>query len=187
MGFLDKALKAATLAKGQLDEVREVHALARHRPDATPAALTDHERDVVERALALGAPPPTALLTLEEACEIAAVPLGGPHLVYGDDTIGVRFSATGTRRQRHGVEVQAFHAPDHETPFDAHEHWHGFVAEHVAGNGGLPVPGLGDAALQRDGEAYVLAGPLLLFTTVTPADEATPVAIARRVLQRLTD
>jgi hypothetical protein len=186
MGFLDKAMKAATLAREQIGEVREVHALARHRPEPAPAALDDHEVGVVERALALGAPPPTALLTAEEASEIAGVPLGGPHLVYGDDTIGVRFTATGPRQQRWSVEVQAFHASGDDTRFDAREHWHGFVAEHVAGNGGTPVGDLGDAALARDGEVFVLAGPLVFFATVTPATgSAQAVATARRVLARL--
>lgn len=184
MGILDKAMKAATLAKEQIDEVREVHAIARHRPEEA-AQLSDHERNAVERAIALGAPDPTALLTLEEASAIAGVPLGGPHLVHGEDSIGVRFSATGARHQRWSVEVQAFHAPDEETRFDAYEHWHGFVAEHVAGNDGLPVTGLGEAALQREGELYVLAGPLLFFATVTPADGAVAAETARAVLRRL--
>lgn len=206
MGILDKAMKMATVAKGQIDDVREVHALARHRPAtasttatantttnttasaiepaAAGAELGDHERDVLRRALERGAPDPFALLTLEEASAIAGVPLDGPHLVYGDDSIGVRFSATGPRDRRPSVEVQAFHAVE-DAWFDAHDHWHGFLAEHVAGNGGRPVPDLGDAALSRDGEAYVLAGPLVLTTSTTPADPTAAIALARAVLRRL--
>lgn len=191
MGFLDRAMKAATVAREQIEEVREVHALARHRPEL-PAEPGEHEQRVVERAVALGAPPPTLLLTAEEASEVVGVPLGGPHLVYGDDTIGVRFSATGPRQQRWGVEIQVFHAPDEDTRFDAEEHWHGFVAEHVAGDGGAPVDDLGEAALASDGgTVYVLAPPLLFFTTVTgtPGDPALTTTqathTARAVLRRL--
>ncbi len=189
MGFLDKAMKAATIAREQIDEVREVHALARHRPEAGPAAgLDGHEEQVVARALALGAPDPFALLSLEEASLVAGVPLGGPRLAYGDDTIGVSYAATGPRQRRWSVEVQAFHAINDDTRFDPAVHWHTFVAEHVSEDG-RPVPGLGDAAIARDTDVFVLAEPLLFFTTVRLPDgaPATDRAIdaARRVLERL--
>jgi hypothetical protein len=180
MGFMDKALKVAVVARDHFEETR-------HRPDL-PAAPDPHEHDLLARAVALGAPDPYALLSLEEATEIAGVPLGGPRLTYSDDTIGVRYAATGPRNRRWSVEAQAFYAADEDTPFDPAVHWHTFVAEHVAGDDGVPVPGLGDAALARDGEVYVLAGPLLFHTEARmPDDPATQAAIAaaRCVLQRL--
>jgi hypothetical protein len=167
MGFMDKALKVAVVARDQLEE-------ARHRPEV-PTAPDEHEQQVLARAVALGAPDPYALLSLEEASDVVGVPLGGPRLVYGDDTIGVQHAATGPRRRRWSVEVQAFYAIDEDTPFDAAVHWHTFVAEHVGGNDGVPVADLGDAALAREGEVYVLAGPLLFFTTVRVPDASAPV------------
>jgi hypothetical protein len=187
MGFLDKAVRAATVAKDQIDELRDVRATAQHRP--TVAGVPDpHEEHVLARALALGAPEPYALLGLEEASEVAGVPLGGPRLVYGDDTIGVGYSASGPRQRHWSVEVQAFYAIDDDTPYDAAVHWHTFVADAVSDDG-VPVGGLGDAAIARDGEVFVLAGPLLFFTTVRLPDgaPATDHALraARRVLTRL--
>jgi hypothetical protein len=187
MGLLDKALRAAGAAKTQIDELRDVHATAQHRPAAT-APPDEHEERVLARALELGAPEPYALLSLEEACEIAGVPLGGPRLVYGDDTIGVGYSASGPRQRHWSVEVQAFYAIDDDTHFDAAVHWHTYLAE-IISDDGQAVPGLGDAAIARDGEVFVLAGPLLFFTTVRLPDgqPATDHAIraARQVLQRL--
>lgn len=183
MGFMDKALKAAVAARDQLEE-------ARHRPEV-PTAPDEHEQRVLARAVALGAPDPYALLSLEEASDVVGVPLGGPRLTYADDTIGVQYAATGPRHRRWSVEVQAFYAVDEDTPFDAAVHWHTFVAEHVGGNDGVPVDGLGDAALAREGEVYVLAGPLLFFTTVRVPDAPAPditqqaIDVARRVITRL--
>jgi hypothetical protein len=187
MGFLDKAVRAATAAKDQIDEMRDLRATAQHRP-AIATAPDPHEEQVLARALELGAPEPYALLSLEEASEIAGVPLGGPRLVYGDDTIGVGYSASGPRQRHWSVEVQAFHAIDDDTVFDAAVHWHTYLAE-IVSDDGVAVHDLGDAAIARDGEAFVLAGPLLFFATVRLPDgaPATDHALraARRVLTRL--
>jgi hypothetical protein len=177
MGLLEKAMKVAAVAK----EVREVHAMARVRPEGG-GVLDEHEEAVVVRAMGLGAPEPWALLSVEEASEVVGVPLGGPRLVYGDDTIGVSYAAAVPGKKRWSVEVQAFHAVDDDTRFDAAVHWHTYVAEHVSADGRL-VEGLGDAAIARDGEAFVLAGPLLFFATVRVPDDddqgsATDKAIA---------
>lgn len=181
MSFMDKALKAAAVARDHLDE-------ARHRP-APALAPDEHERQVLRRALALGAPDPTALLSLEEATHVAGVPLGGPRLTCSDDAIGVEYAATGPRQRRWSVEVQAFHAPDDDAPYDAAVHWHTFVAPHVGENGGVALRDLGDAALARDGEVYVLAEPLLFSVTVRRPDDPAPtrqaIDAARQVLTRL--
>ena len=187
MGFLDKAMRAATAAKDQIDDLRDHRAATQHRPGAVTAP-DEHEERVLTRALQLGAPEPYALLSLEEACEIAGVPLGGPRLVYGDDTIGVGYSATGPRQRHWSVEAQAFHAIDDDAPFDAAVHWHTYLAE-VLADDGHPLGDLGDAAIARENEVFVLAGPLLFFTTVRLPDgaPATDHALraARRVLTRL--
>jgi hypothetical protein len=187
MGFLDKAMRAATVAKDQIDDLRDMRATAQHRP-AAMSAPDPHEEQVLARALALGAPEPYALLSLEEASEIAGVPLGGPRLVYGDDTIGVGYAASGPRQRYWSVEVQAFHAIDDDTAFDAAVHWHTYLAE-IIRDDGHAIGDLGDAAIARDGEVFVLAGPLLFFTTVRLPDgaPATDHALraARRVLTRL--
>jgi hypothetical protein len=187
MGFLDKAMKAATAAKDQVDELRDMRATSQHRPTVA-GAPDEHEERVLGRALALGAPEPYALLSLEEASQIAGVPLGGPRLVYGDDTIGVGYTATGPRQRYWSVEVQAFYAVDDDTDFDAAVHWHTYLAD-IVRDDGLPIGDLGDAAIARDGEVFVLAGPLLFFTTVRLPDgaPATDHALraARRVLTRL--
>ena len=83
--------------------------------------------------------------------------------------------------------MSAFHAID-EAGFDAAEHWRTYVADAVADDG-VPVDGLGDAALRRDGEVFVLTDPLLLMIEVTtPEDDDGERAtrLARAVVQRLT-
>src|SRR3954447_18707479 len=66
MGFLDKAVKAAAQAKNQIDDVREARAQNAVQP-VQHGPLPDHERQVLERAQALGALNPFALLTSAEA------------------------------------------------------------------------------------------------------------------------
>jgi hypothetical protein len=187
MGFLDKAVKAAATAKVQFDDLRETRAAASVTPvEAGP--LGDHEQQVIHRARACGAPDPTLLLTRHEATDVTGQPLGGPHLIYGDDSIGVRFEATGRAQQRWRVEVSAFHGTDDDPEFDAGAHWSTYLADLVADDA-RPVPGLGDAALQRERDLFVLADPLLLMIAVqTPephGDQERAVAVARHVVARL--
>src|SRR5688572_10982651 len=102
MGFLDKAMKAATVAKNQFDEVRAVRDDTGTKPvDAAP--LTDHEQGVLARARALGAPDPTMMLSQPEAASVLGQPLGSPSLTYTDDAIGVRYVAENRKRQRWSV------------------------------------------------------------------------------------
>ena len=66
MGFLDKAMKAAAVAKDQIDDVRATREATGAKPvDAAP--LSEHEQGVLARARALGAPDPTMMLSQPEA------------------------------------------------------------------------------------------------------------------------
>jgi hypothetical protein len=187
MGFLQKAVKAAATAKNQIDDVRDLRAQASVRPVAA-TALTDHEEDMLERVRDLGGPDPRLLLLQPEASEAAGTVLGGPHLTYSDDMIGLRFQASGNGGRHWRASVSAFHAIDDDTPFDAAAHWFGFVADHVADDGVI-VPGLGDAAIQRESDLFVLADPLLLMVEVSRPDGHDDAqrmqGLARTVLRRL--
>ena len=187
MSFLTKAAKAAVTAKSQLDEVRDVRAQASVKP-VESAAFSEHEQRVILRARELGAPDPFVLLLAEEATEAAGTAVGGPHLTYGDDMIGARYEASGSGGRHWRVSVSAFHATDDDVTFDAGAYWFGFLADAVADDG-AEVPGLGQVAVQRDSEVFVLADPLLLMVEVsTPGgegDRERAVELARRVVQRL--
>jgi hypothetical protein len=186
MSLLDRAVKAAATAKNQLDEVREIRAQTSVKPIES-AGLDEHEQRVAARARALGAPDPFVLLTGAEAADAAGQQLGGPHLTYGDDFTGVKFEAAGSGGRHWRVAVSAFHAID-EAGFDAAEHWRTYIADAVADDG-TPVEGLGDAAIRREGEVFVLAHPLLLMIEVsTPedGDGERATRLARAVVQRLT-
>ncbi len=188
MGLLDKAVKAATTAKSQIDDVRELRAQASVKP-VQPGVLSAHEEEVVEGVRDRGGPDPRILLLQHEASEAAGEALGGPHLTYGDDFIGVRFEAAGSGGRHWRASVSAFHAPDRHTAFDAPTHWFRHLADVVADDG-VAVAGLGDVAVQRESDLFVLADPLLLMVEVaTPggagADAARMQGLARAVLTRL--
>ena len=187
MGFLAKAAKAATTAKSQLDDVRELRAQTSVGP-VDPGVLTDHEEDVLERVRELGGPDPRLLLTQAEASEAAGQVLGGPHLTYGDDFTGLRFEAAGSGGRSWRVSVSAFHAIDRHSGFDAGAYWFSHLADVVADDG-IAVAGLGDTAVQRESDLFVLADPLLLMVEVaTPGgagDDVRMQRLARTVLDRL--
>ncbi|HWT91380.1 MAG TPA: hypothetical protein VN238_00145 [Solirubrobacteraceae bacterium] len=189
MGFLDKAVKIAATAKVQLDEVRDARAAAAVKP-VEAAPHNEQEEEVVERAREHGAPDPRLLLLQLEAMETLGQPVGGPSLTYGDDTLGVKFEASAPGNRHWRAEVSAFHGTDDDRHFDAAAHWFGFVRDLVADDA-TPVPGLGDDALQRDDDLYVLAGPVLLMVAVrTPdgpdgGDRERTQALARQVVGRL--
>ena len=182
MSFLKKAAAAAAVAKSQLDEVREQRAAASVKPIAA-AGPSDHEQQVVARSMALGAPDPYSLLSFEQACAAAGRELGGPGLTYSDDMLGVKYEASGGGNHHYRVAVSAFHAID-ESGFDAREHWRSYVADLV--EDGRPVPGLGDAALAREQEVFVLDGDRLLMVEVTTpeadGDRDRAIALAREVV-----
>lgn len=189
MGFLDKAVKIAATAKVQLDEVRDARAAAAVKP-VEGGPRSEHEEELVERAREHGAPDPSLLLLQPEAMEALGQPVGGPSLTYGDDTLGVKFEASAPGNRHWRAEVSAFHGTDDDRPFDAAAHWHLYLRDLIADDA-TPVPGLGDAALQRDGDLFVLADPVLLMVSVqTPAgpaggDRERTQALARQVVGRL--
>lgn len=182
MGILDKAAKLATSAKDQYDELRGAREEAAVKP-VVPERFDDHREQVLRRAIACGAPDPTALISRPEAAHVLGVELGEGRLVYDDSSIGLEFAATGRRNDRWSVGVSAWHGD--EDGFDPVDQFR-FIAEHVEGE---PVDGVGEAAVWDGRLLFVLATPLLFQVEVrTPQGgghrpEAT--AVARRVLARI--
>lgn len=185
MGLLDKAVKFASTAKDQFDELRETRDAAAVRP-VTPARRDEHEQSVLRRAMACGAPDPEALLSRSEASHVAGVELGEPSLTYDDRSIGLRFAAQGRKpTQRWSVEVSAWHGDeDGYDPVESFE----FVAEHVEGE---TFTDLGQRAVYDGSRLYVLAFPLMFHVEVHAPDQdererrAQTIAVAQRVLARL--
>src|SRR3954470_17177629 len=118
MGFLDKAVKVAAQAKNQIDDVRDARAQNAVQP-VQHGPLPDHERQVLERAQALGALNPFALLTSAEASAAVGQELGDAALSYGDDTIGVMYEARGRGNDHWRVAVDVYHATAPGVPFEA--------------------------------------------------------------------
>ncbi len=184
MGFLDRARQAAEAARQGVDEVRQ--ARAAHVEPVDPAPLSEHDEDVLARALAHGAADPFALLSAEEAAVVVGVPFGRGALSYGDDTLGVRYAARGHGGREWSAEVSAFHATDGRG-MDAAAYWHDVLAD-VLADDATPVADLGDRALARADDVFVLAGPLVFFTAVHTPDGPRPdlaAQLARRVVTRL--
>jgi hypothetical protein len=183
MGFMDKAMKAAAVAKGQLDEVRATREATGVKPvDGGP--LSEHEQGVLARARALGAPDPTGMLSQPEAASVVGAPLGPPSLTCTDDAIGVRYVAENRKRQRWSVEV-SFQYGD-EDGFEPVLWWRDTVMEHYGD--GEEVAGLGDAAVWSAPYLFVLADPLMFHVQVSTPDGDQPAAaaeIARMVTARL--
>ncbi|WP_210493161.1 hypothetical protein [Patulibacter sp. SYSU D01012] len=191
MGFLGTARRAASAAREGLDALQTSRAQAARVAAPVTAGPDAGDDERVRRGRALGAPDPRELLTAEDAAAIAGTAVGGPRLAAGDDAIGVTYAAAAPDGSRWAVEASAFHAGPGAADWSAARHWDGFLAPLLADEG-RPVPGLGDAAIARDGEVYVLAGAHLLRTAVTlPADadagDPTDGAIeaARRAVARL--
>ncbi len=183
MGFLDKAVKAATVAKHQIDDARATREATGTQPvDAPP--LSEHEQGVLVRARALGAPVPTTMLSQPEAASVLGVPLGSPSLTYSDDAIGVRYAAADRKRRRWSVEV-SFQYGD-EDGFEPALWWRDTVMD-LHGDGEA-VAGLGDAALWSAPYLFVLADPLVFHVQArTPGGDEPGAAaeVARMVVARL--
>lgn len=181
MGLLDKAVKLATTAKDQYEELRSARDEAAVRPVAVPP-LSDHSAQVLRRSMALGAPDPAALLSRAEASHVVGVELGEGSLTYDDSTIGLEFAAAGRRNERWSVTVSAWHGD--EDGFDPFESYR-FIAEHVEGE---RMADLGQEALWDGGRLFVLAAPLLFQVEVRvpggDGNRAEAIAVARRVLAR---
>lgn len=182
MGLLDKAVKLATNAKDQYEELRGARDEASVRPVAVKP-LDDHEQSVLRRAMAHGAPDPAALLSRAEASHVLGVELGEGRLTYDDSSVGLEFAASGRRNERWSVMVGAWHGD--EDGFDPYDTYR-FVAEHVEGD---QQADLGEQAIWDGSRLFVLAAPLLFQVEVrTPGGDgnrAEAVAVARRVLARL--
>jgi hypothetical protein len=183
MGFLDKAMKAAAVAKHQIDDVRAAREETGTKP-VEAAPLSEHEQGVLARARALGAPDPTMMLSQPEAASVLGVPLGSPSLTYSDDAIGVRYVAQNRKRQRWSVEV-SFQYGD-EDGFEPALWWRDMVMEHYGD--GEEVADLGDAAVWAPPYLFVLADPLVFHVQVQTPDGDQPGAaaeVARMVVARL--
>lgn len=189
MGFLDTARRTASAARDGLDALRASRAEAARVPSPVTADPTPDGEELLRRARGLGAPDPRDLLSADDAAAVAGVAVGGPRLGGGDDTVSVTYAAAAPDGSRWTVEVDAFHAPPEDPAWSAASHFHDVVAPLLADDGAA-APGLGDAALARPGEVYVLRGRHLLRTAVTLPDGAgdpTAAALdaARRAVARL--
>ena len=186
MGFLDKAAKVAAQAKNQIDDVREARAQNAVQP-VNHGPLPDHDRQVLERAQALGALNPFALLTSQEASATAGQELGDPALSYGDDTIGVMYEARGRGNDLWRVSVDVYYAPEPGVPFEAEL----FLKEMVVDNDpdGVPVEGVGHRAYLSSDYLWVLYGPILFYvqgiTPQGPLQVDACAQVARQVVGRL--
>lgn len=186
MGFLDKAAKAATQAKQQVDTVRAARAEAAVQPVAR-GPLSDHERRMLERAMARGALNPFALLTREEASAAVGQELGDPGLSGGDDTVGVIYEARGRGNDHWSVSVDVYYATEPGVPFEAEL----FLREMVLDNDpdAVPVQGAGDQAFLSSDYLWVLYGPILFYvhgsTPQGPLGVDACALVARRVVERL--
>ena len=186
MGFLDKAVKAAAQAKEQVDTVRAARAEAAVQP-VQQGPLDDHQRQVVERAMAMGALNPFALLSREEASAIVGQELGDAGLSWGDDTIGVQYEARGRGNDIWRVTVDMYYATDPAYPFQAEP----FLREMVLANddGAVQVPGLADQAWFSSEYLWVLYGPVLFYvhgqTPAGPLAVEPCAQVAQRVVERL--
>ena len=186
MGFLDKAVKAATQAKDQVDTVRAARAEAAVKP-VDPGPLDEHEQQVYRRAIALGALDPLQLLTSQEASAAVGQELGGPGLTYSDDTLGVQFEARGRGNDHWRVELHVYHPTEPGIPFEAEV----FLKDMVLDNDSdaVPVEGVAHAAFMSYDVFWVRYGPILYYVSgITPQGPLGLdgcVVVARQVAARL--
>jgi hypothetical protein len=140
---------------------------------------------VVERAMALGALNPFALLTSEEASAIVGQQLGDAGLSYGDDTVGVQYEARGRGNDHWRVTVDVYHATEPGVPFEAER----FLREMVLDNDpdAVQVPGLGDQAWLSYDYLWVLYGPILFYVHGTTPAGSLPVEQSAQVAQRVVE
>jgi hypothetical protein len=186
MGFLDKAARAAAQAKTQVDTVRAARAEAAIQP-VDPGPLDEHERQVYQRAIQLGALDPLQLLTSAEASAAAGQQLGGPGLTYSDDTLGVQFEARGRGNDHWRVELHVYHPTEPGVPFEAEL----YLREMVLDNDpdATPVEGVAHGAFMSYDMLWVRYGPILFYVTGTtpqgPLGLDGCVVVARQVAARL--
>jgi hypothetical protein len=188
MGFLDKAVKAAAQAKNQIDDVREARAQNAVQP-VQHGPLPDHERQVLERAQALGALNPFALLTSAEASAAVGQQLGDAALSYGDDTIGVMYEARGRGNDHWRVSVDVYHATEPGIPFEAEQFLREMVLDNAVDDDRVTVEGVGHQAYLVSDYLWVLYGPILFYVNGITPQGPLPVdacaQVARQVVARL--
>ena len=184
MGFMDKAIKAAAQAKNQIDDVREARAQNAVQP-VNHGPLPDHERQVLERAQALGALNPFALLTSAEASAAVGQELGDAALSYGDDTIGVMYEARGRGNDHWRVSVDVYHATEPGVPFEAEYFLREMVLDNAPDDERVPVEGVGHQAYLVSDYLWVLYGPILFYVNGITPDGPLPVDAAARVARQV--
>jgi hypothetical protein len=183
VGFSDRFKDAAEAARTSLQDrglgtagtIRGIQSMERPDDDLAAAA----------RARSRGAPDAYTLITHDEVVALTGLPVGGPYLSWTDDDIGVRYVAEDGRGRVWSFGVHAGHSPDGVTPFDPAA-WYRWMVAML--DGAETVPGLGTAAVYRDGLLYVLGARWAYYVHVE-APEGSPVrrwaaAVARRVDDR---
>ncbi len=163
--FFEKAIRTATRAKEQVDDLRARRDAAVTPRDPDP--LGEHEREVLARATRAGAPDPFGLITPDEAASVLGVPVGSPSLTYTDDAVGVRFSASARGGRTWSLTVSVFHGSEDE-PVDGPEYWHAMILDAYAD--AEPVPAVGDDARWSEPYLFVLRGETVFYLDVTTPD-----------------
>lgn len=165
MSFLDKALRTATRAKEQVDDLRARRDAVVTPRDADP--LSDHDREVLAQATRHGASDPFGLLTPDEAAQVLGAPVGSPSLTYTDDAVGARFSASARGGRSWSLTTSVFHGSDEE-PFDGPGYWSAMVLD--AFPDAEPVADVGDEARWSDPYLFVRQGATVFYVDVTAPD-----------------
>lgn len=160
--FFEKAIRTATRAKEQVDELRAKRDGEITPNDASP--LGDHEREVLAHATRAGAPDPFGLLTQEEAAGVLGVPVGAPSLSYTDDAVGVRFSASSRGGKTWSLTVSVVHGSEGD-PVDGPGYWRDMVVDMFPD--AEPVADVGDQARWNEPYLFVLQGATVFYVDVT--------------------
>lgn len=163
--FLEKAMRTATRAKQQVDDLR-----AKRDATITPDggdALGAHERRALDRAMLSGAPDPFGLLTADEAATVLDVPVGSPALTYTDEAVGVRFSASARGDRTWSLSASVVHGTDGE-PFDGPAYWRAVVDDMLPD--AEPASGVGDDARWSDPYLFALQDGTVFYVDVTTPD-----------------
>lgn len=184
--FFEKAIRTATRAKEQVDDLRAKRDAVITPRDAEP--LGSHERQVVEQATRGGAPDPFGLLTQDEVSAVLDVPVGPPSLTYTDDAVGARFSASARGGRSWSLAVSVFHGTEDE-PVDGPEYWRHMILDTYPD--AETVPDVGSEARWTDPYLFVLHGGTIFYLDVATPDgpddaRARATAAAGIVAGRLT-
>lgn len=184
MGFLDKSIKAVTVAKAQVDGLRAARGSRSALPaDAGP--MDEHERGVLARAIEQGAPDPFTLLDRDEAATLLQARVGPATLTYSDDATGVEFDATGPHGRSWMVAVSVYHGG---APGDSGvAYWRDLIVGSY--DGAESMHELGDEALWSPPFLFVRSRGTVFYVETRTAepdgDREAAVTAARIVLERL--